>query len=83
MALDGVILCLLLLTYYPIRRREGAVMALLMMTYAINRYLIEQLRLDNPEYIGNFTVSQAISLVLFIAGLIMMILVQWKGRPVA
>lgn len=83
MALDGVILCLLLWTYYPLRRREGAVMALLMMTYAINRYLIEQLRLDNPEYVGNFTISQAISIALFGAGLIMMILVQWKGRPVA
>lgn len=81
MALDGIILCALLWTYYPIRRREGAVMALLMMTYAVNRYLIEQLRLDNPEYIGNFTISQAISLGLFVAGFIMMILVQWRGRP--
>jgi len=82
MALDGVILCLLLWTYYPLRRREGAVIAMLMMTYAINRYLIEQLRLDNPEYIGNFTISQAISLALFAAGLAMMVLVQWMGRPV-
>ncbi len=83
MALDGAILCLLLWTYYPLRRREGAVIALLMMTYAINRYLIEMLRLDNPEYVGGFTISQAISLALFSAGLVMMILVQWKGRPVS
>jgi phosphatidylglycerol---prolipoprotein diacylglyceryl transferase len=82
MALDGVVLCILLWTYYPLRRREGAVMALLMMTYAINRYLIEQVRLDNPEYVGSFTISQAISLGLFVAGLVMMILVQWKGKPV-
>lgn len=83
MALDGLILCLLLLAYYPLRRREGAVIALLMMTYAINRYLIEQLRLDNPEYIGVFTISQAISMGLFAAGMLMMILVQWKGKPVS
>jgi phosphatidylglycerol---prolipoprotein diacylglyceryl transferase len=82
MALDGVILCVLLWTFYPIRRREGAVLALLMMTYAINRYLIEQVRLDNPEYVGSFTISQAISIGLFLSGLVMMILVQWKGRPV-
>jgi phosphatidylglycerol:prolipoprotein diacylglycerol transferase len=82
MALDGIILCLLLSAYYPLRRREGAVIALLMMTYAINRYLIEQLRLDNPEYVGTFTISQAISIGLFLAGLVMMFLVQWKGRPV-
>ncbi|HQR05940.1 MAG TPA: prolipoprotein diacylglyceryl transferase [Gemmatales bacterium] len=82
MALDGIILCLLLSAYYPLRRREGAVIALLMMTYSINRYLIEQLRLDNPEYVGNFTISQTISIGLFAAGMAMMILVQWKGRPV-
>jgi phosphatidylglycerol:prolipoprotein diacylglycerol transferase len=82
MALDGIILCLLLSAYYPLRRREGAVIALLMMTYAINRYLIEQLRLDNPEYVSTFTISQAISIALFAAGLAMMLLVQWKGRPV-
>lgn len=80
MAFDGALLCLVLWTYYPHRRREGAVIALLMMMYAINRYLIEQLRLDNPEYVGNFTISQAISLALFTGGVIMMILVQWKGR---
>lgn len=83
MSFDGLLLCLLLWTFYPLRRREGAVIALLMMTYAINRYLIEQLRLDNPEYVGHFTISQAISLGLFTAGLVMMILVQWKGRPVS
>ncbi len=82
MALDGVILCALLWTFYPVRRREGAVMALLMMMYAINRYLIEQVRLDNPEYVGSFTISQAISIGLFLAGLVMMVLVQWKGKPV-
>ncbi|HMO35784.1 MAG TPA: prolipoprotein diacylglyceryl transferase, partial [Gemmatales bacterium] len=81
MAIDGIILFLLLWTYYPFRRREGAVMALLMMVYAINRYLIEQVRLDNPEYIGNFTISQAISIGLFLAGLLLMVLVQWKGHP--
>jgi phosphatidylglycerol:prolipoprotein diacylglycerol transferase len=82
MVLDGVILCVLLWTFYPLRRREGAVMALLMMTYAINRYLIEQLRLDNPEYVGKFTISQAISIALFLAGAAMMVLFQWKGRPI-
>lgn len=82
MALDGVILCVLLWTYYPLRRREGAALALLMMTYAINRYLIEQLRLDNPEYVGGFTISQAISVGLFASGLVLMILVQWKGHKI-
>lgn len=82
MALDGFLLCGLLWTFYPFRRREGAVMALLMMTYAINRYLIEQLRLDNPEYAGPLTVSQAISIGVFLAGAVLMLWVQLRGRPV-
>jgi phosphatidylglycerol:prolipoprotein diacylglycerol transferase len=83
MSFDGFLLFGLLWTYYPFRRREGAVMALLMMTYAINRYLIERLRMDNPEFVGPLTISQAISIGLFAAGFIMMILVQWKGKPVS
>jgi phosphatidylglycerol:prolipoprotein diacylglycerol transferase len=82
MAFDGLLLCALLWAYYPLRRREGAVMALLMMTYSVNRYFIEQLRLDTPEYVGPLTISQAISLGLFAAGVVMMVWVQKRGRAV-
>jgi phosphatidylglycerol:prolipoprotein diacylglycerol transferase len=82
MTLDALLLFGLMWAYYPFRRREGAVLALLMMTYAVNRYLIEQLRLDNPEFLGPLTVSQAISIALFTAGAVMMVLVQKYGRPV-
>ena len=66
---DGLLLCLLALAYYPIRRRDGEVMALLMVTYPISRILIEYLRSDERVFFAGMTISQNISLGLFICGL--------------
>jgi phosphatidylglycerol:prolipoprotein diacylglycerol transferase len=68
-ALDGLILFLLLSAYYPFRRRDGEVMALMMVTYPVTRFLIERLRNDEPGMVFGLTVSQAISVVIFAAGL--------------
>lgn len=68
-ALDGLILLVLLTAYYPFRRRDGEVMALLMVTYPVTRFFIERLRSDEPGMIYGLTISQAISVVLFLGGL--------------
>ena len=67
-AIDGFILCVLLLAYFPIRRRDGDVMILLMMTYPLSRILIEFLRSDERVFLAGMTISQNISVVLFLAG---------------
>ncbi len=67
-ALDGLVLFLLLSAYYPFRKRDGEVMALLMVTYPVTRFLIECLRSDEPGMVFGLTVSQAISVVVFVAG---------------
>ncbi len=67
-ALDGLILLILLTAYYPLRRRDGEVMALMMMAYPVTRFLIEQLRNDEPGMVAGLTISQAISVVVFLAG---------------
>lgn len=67
--LDGVVLLVLLSVYYPRRRRDGEVLALLMVTYPLTRFLIEGLRADEPRAFLGLTLSQAISLVVFAAGL--------------
>src|SRR5262249_31275109 len=54
-ALDGLILLLLLSAYYPLRRRDGEVMALLMVTYPITRFLIEYLRNDEAIFFAGLT----------------------------
>jgi phosphatidylglycerol:prolipoprotein diacylglycerol transferase len=68
-ALDGLVLWALLSAFYPLRRRDGEVIALLMITYPITRFLIERLRDDEPAVLAGLTISQTISLGLFVAGL--------------
>lgn len=68
-ALDGLILFALVSAYYPLRRRDGEVMALLMVGYAVSRFLLEQLRDDDVAFFAGLTVSQTISVVLFAGGL--------------
>jgi phosphatidylglycerol:prolipoprotein diacylglycerol transferase len=67
--IDGLVLLLLLSLYYPRRRRDGEVMALLMVTYPVTRFLIESLRGDEGPFVAGLTMSQAISVIVFLGGL--------------
>ena len=69
-ALDGLILLGLLTWYFPRRRRDGEVMALLMVTYPVSRFLIECLRDDEGAFFAGLTISQNISVALFACGLL-------------
>lgn len=69
-AFDGVLLCLLLSAFYPLRKRDGEVMALLMVTYPVTRFLIEWLRNDEGSFFAGLTISQNISVLIFAMGLI-------------
>jgi phosphatidylglycerol:prolipoprotein diacylglycerol transferase len=68
-ALDGLVLLALLTAFYPLRRRDGEVMALLMVTYPITRFLIETLRDDEGIFLAGLTFSQGVSVVLLALGL--------------
>jgi phosphatidylglycerol:prolipoprotein diacylglycerol transferase len=68
--IDGLVLLMLLSAYFPLRRRDGEVMALLMVTYPITRFLIEALRNDEGVFFAGMTISQNISIALFWCGLI-------------
>jgi phosphatidylglycerol---prolipoprotein diacylglyceryl transferase len=69
-ALDGLFLLGLLTWYYPRRRRDGEVMALLMTSYPITRFLIDCLRDDEGPVFAGLTLSQNISVALLACGLI-------------
>jgi phosphatidylglycerol:prolipoprotein diacylglycerol transferase len=71
------LLLLVLLAYEPLRRREGQLMAVLMMGYAVHRYLDELLR-DDPRPVG---FERYTSVVLLAAGLAMWLWLQL--RPAA
>jgi phosphatidylglycerol:prolipoprotein diacylglycerol transferase len=70
-ALDGFILLGLLSAFFPLRRKDGEVMALLMVTYPITRFLIEYLRDDEAVFVAGMTISQSISVLVFAAGLLL------------
>ncbi len=69
-SIGSLLLTGLLMAYYPIRRRDGEVMALLLVTYPINRFLIERLRDDEGAIFGGMTVSQNGSIVLLALGML-------------
>lgn len=68
-AVDALVLMTLLLAYYPLRRRDGEVMALLMIVYPITRFLIEYLRNDEAAFFAGLTISQNISVLILLFGL--------------
>jgi prolipoprotein diacylglyceryltransferase len=72
-----LLLFLVLTAYYPLRHHPGQVMAVLMMGYAVHRYLNEILR-DDPRPIG---FERYTSVVLFVAGLLMWLALVRRAAP--
>ena len=68
-SISMILLFLLLLAYAPFKTRDGQVMALLMMCYAVHRYVNEKLRSD-PRPIEFESMS---SIILFASGALMML----------
>ena len=69
-AFDGFLLVALLTFFFPLRKRDGEVMALLLVTYPLSRFLIERLRDDDGVYALGMTISQAISVLLLTGGIL-------------
>jgi phosphatidylglycerol:prolipoprotein diacylglycerol transferase len=65
----GLLLLVILSLYYPRRRRDGSVMVLLMVLYPLSRWPMEMLRGDDQPVLAGMTLSQHISLGLFLLGL--------------
>ncbi|HMP01864.1 MAG TPA: prolipoprotein diacylglyceryl transferase [Gemmatales bacterium] len=81
-AIDATLLFVLAWLFFPVRRREGQVLALVMFVHGFSRFFLEQLRLDNPPFALGLTVSQLISLGLIGAGAALFGYLVWRGRPV-
>jgi len=74
-AVGPVLLAFITSAFFYRRRRHGTVFPLGMSLYAVERFLEELLRLDNPQDTFGLTVSQAISLgVLVLAALCYLVL---------
>jgi phosphatidylglycerol:prolipoprotein diacylglycerol transferase len=66
-AIDAALMAAVLWFYFPFRRRDGEVFAILLTIHPISRFLIEMIRSDEPKY--PLTISQWISIALLIAGI--------------
>ncbi|MCS6865831.1 MAG: prolipoprotein diacylglyceryl transferase [Gemmataceae bacterium] len=71
-----VIIILFLLTYYPYRRHDGQLMVLVMLLYALHRFINESLRIE-PTVGQGLTLSQWGSVVIFVAGVAMEAFLWW------
>ena len=69
-----LIVLLLLLAYEPFKTRDGQVMVLMMLTYAIHRYVNELLR-DDPRPVGFESYA---SVFLFGAGVVLALLLWFR-----
>lgn len=71
-----VLLILLLLAYYPYRRHDGQLMVVLMIGYAVHRFINESLRIEPTIGLG-LTLSQWGSVVILVGALVMEAYLWW------
>ncbi|MDX1946220.1 MAG: prolipoprotein diacylglyceryl transferase [Pirellulaceae bacterium] len=79
-AIDAGLLALVLWFFYPYRRRDGEVFALLLTVHPLSRFLLELIRSDEPGQFGTeLTISQWLSVAFFAAGIVLWIWIA--SRP--
>jgi phosphatidylglycerol---prolipoprotein diacylglyceryl transferase len=68
-AVDGALLGWFLWAYFPFRRRDGELIALLLTIHPVTRFLLEIIRTDEPAVFGTgMSISQNISILLLACG---------------
>jgi len=81
-SINALVLMLLALAYYPFRKRDGEVIALVLGSYAVTRFLKEIIRSDEYAIGGTgMTISQNVSVLLFCLALALWIYVRLRGTP--
>lgn len=82
-AINGALLTLLLLAFYPYRTYDGSVIALLLTLYPITRYFEETIRDDESKswFLGIMTISQAISVGIFLVATLLWIYILIRRQP--
>ena len=69
-AIDAGLLAWFLWAYYPFRRRDGEVIALLLTIHPVTRFLLEIIRVDESAVFGtSLSISQNLSIAFFVAAI--------------
>jgi phosphatidylglycerol:prolipoprotein diacylglycerol transferase len=78
-AIDAGLLAWVLWSYYPFRRRDGEVMALMVILHPISRFLLEDIRVDESAVWGTgLSISQNLSVAFLASGVAMWLWLQRK-----
>jgi prolipoprotein diacylglyceryltransferase len=75
------LLFLLMLAYYPFRRRYGTIMLLFLYLYPVHRFLDEMLRHDTEPVAWGLTFSQVFSFGVFLLAIVFTALI-WRQPPI-
>lgn len=70
-SISMALLFFVLLAYFPLRKHDGSVMVLFMLGYAVHRFLNEMLRTDTEPVAFGMTLSQNVSILVLIAGVLL------------
>jgi len=77
-SINALLLSCVLVGLLYVRKRHGLVIVSLFLLYPIPRTLLEMIRVDNPHDVGDLTISQFVSLIMFIVGLgALVVLYKW------
>ncbi len=80
--MNAALLFLFLWFYYPWRRSDGEVFALMLVFYSIGRFLLEIVRRDEAGQFGTeLTISQWISVIVLTAGLASLAWIRFQPVP--
>lgn len=83
-SINAMVLCLLMLAYYPLQKYDGETISLTLGLYGITRFLEEAIRTDEYAIGGTgLTISQNVSIVVFVLALILFIAVRVRKEPLA
>ena len=80
-AINAFLLCCLLWFYYPFRRADGELMALVLILYSVSRFLEELIRIDEAGMFGtSLTIGQWVSVICFAGGAALFLLLRAAAR---
>ena len=83
-SLNALILCFFLCAIYPYRRRDGQVTALLLIFYALTRFLLEIVRSDEAhQFLGALTPAQLVGIPMFLVGVALLVVTSLGSKPLA
>lgn len=81
-SINAFILAGLTTVWFRYRKHDGEIIILALLTYPVTRFVLELLRNDEPgQFATNFTISQWVSMGLFVSGWVLLFYFKKYPRP--